>query len=197
MKKYILVLLMLASPLMAQDNTEKQEEIMYKKSLVPLFLLGSYQFNMIDNSGLTLSSSFNINFEIHGNISVKPHLYSAFVYGRIGGVFSINETPPLLQAGFGISGYIYDNRHEQTFLGWSMMMGAGGLVNIDFENRSNNIGYDIFLRGQYNFHKYVGFVIGLSFEHFYAIGDQWDKDYAYLDNDINIFNIGITLGLAF
>ena len=204
MKKYLLILLLLVVPTIGQEKsslwTEEQldEYVYYKKNLLPMFIVGSYRLGIIDNQDKNktlFDSHFDINIEINGNISFRPDLYSAFLYIRTGGAFSFLDSPQLKFA-FGFSSYVYNARDKQSKLGWSIMMGGGGVAHFDMENRDMDTGYEIFLRGQYNFHKYVGVIVGLSFEHFPDINEA-GSSIPNIDDNTDIFTIGINVGLAF
>lgn len=207
--KLFILFLLAVNPIFGKENLSNKasiepnqsiDEVYYRKSLTPIFLFGTYYYGVIQNKQtgqISANSYINLDIEVHANISFNVDLYSAFIYTRIGGNFSFYKNPQLSNA-FGISGYIYDGKNPITYLGWSVMMGGGFIGNYGFQDETIDLGLDFFLRGQYNFHKYVGVIFGLSFQYFHTFDENWSTAVSSKhSNHLNAFLLGVNIGLAF
>ena len=209
MKKYILVLLMIVSPLMGQDkisaetNIHKNQWINYniKRRGYQSFEESKYNSYGILSVGIPMNiivpySSNNIS-QIDVELTYLEHFKNKFYYTiNVSPTFIWNDVFLFMYGGsIGFGGTFFDSRNE---------IGKGWLVGIDWEsglqvghakkNQDNQFNYftGINIRGMYRTDSRLG--ISVAFQVLYH---YYPKDKELLIPDRHELSIGPKIGLAF
>ena len=206
MRKLLLLMLIITSPLMAQSKIERKQlpsnvtiqqekEIEFdwrKQHWFSIFTkIEGFYFPKF-KSTIPLSTT-GIEFFLGKGV---------YFYGRIDFHFELGYNSNLSYEngmGFmmGMGGYVLNNRIPETGIGWSLMLNIGATFKISLEDYSSPIGQqsyshyadtgmEINLKGIYNFHKNMGITIGPHIAYYFSFNDEMPN-----------FSFGIQTGLIF
>ena len=190
MKKKILVLLMLVSPLMGQEK-EKSKIV---RPVFSVFTTGSF---IVDSGdlGTVVSPLISGGIELYLGIP-KIYFYTSLLYTHSLVTQDIYNYGSALNIKFGFGGHVYSNHTPSKDKWWTLALNGGGLFTVTFQQALYasifdnpqkhrmlwHFGAFVNLRAFYHFHKDVALMLGYDLT-WYAVHSSFEN--------------GFTIGLAF
>ena len=194
MKKYILVLLMIVSPLMAQEKEKEKSKIV--RPVFSVFTTGSF---IVDSGdlGTVVSPLISGGIELYLGIP-KIYFYTSLLYTHSLVTQDIYNYGSALNFKFGFGGHVYSNHTPSKDKWWTLALNGGGLFTatvrqpqpINIFSDEPHMGHRFFfhfgafvnLRAFYHFHEDVALMLGYDLT-WYAVHSSFEN--------------GFTIGLAF
>ncbi len=185
MKKYMLLSLLIASPIFSEEPYfQQQEQTGY------ISILGKINSSFLFNNNLEgLEWLGGMSLEGLGRWT-KPNFFGTF---KVKGIFPFSSNKLLMSPDFiiyaGIGGFLLDKRNE---------LGIGSFMTMSFNaffypfTTKIGMGVSLDTRYSYSFHKLSAFTVGLDIE--YKLFDIDENDN---NSGFQIFGIGLVFGFTF
>ena len=194
MKKYILVLLMLVSPLMGQEK-EKSKIV---RPVFSVFTTGSF---IVDSGdlGTVVSPLISGGIELYLGIP-KIYFYTSLLYTHSLVTQDIYNYGSALNIKFGFGGHVYSNHTPSKDKWWTLALNGGGLftATVRQQDLEGSIFDDTFNPQRHRFLYFFGAFVNLrAFYHFHedvALMLGYDLTWYAVHSS---FENGFTIGLAF
>ena len=198
MKKMLLLMLMLVSPLISHTQDTRKEE--------PYFQYVYEKYIITANIGIQSSlrfTDYHESLQIYPSVPINLDIFyrftSANIFGYSGVLFELpffnNNISENFYGGvfIGLGWYVFDHR-DITGLGWSMMQALAGSFYIMNDHLGG--GVRLISRFNYSFHENVALNLGLDLDYAAVKYKETFGRYEF-DSLYHILSLGFNVGLTF